>query len=372
MVIVGQQQIRERMVHQINENRVPHAQLLCGPQGCGKMAVALSYAQALLCKERTEHGACGKCASCRMVEKFEHPDLHFVFPVIRPKGKSGDVVSDQYLPQWRKLLRETLYFDLFTWLLAMGVENQQAQIGVGESDKILQKLSLVSGQGGYKVMIIWLPELMNTSAANKLLKILEEPTPQTAFLLVSENPEQLLTTIVSRTQRLELKALQAEDIMQSMMDHHHLQIDDARRIARKSNGNYQQALNELRVNEESALFFDMFVQLMRLSYMRNIKDIYEWAEVVCRWGRERQKNFLDYCQYLLRENFIYNFKNNNLNYMSTTESDFSVKFARFINERNVIGIMDELSDAQRDIAQNVNARMVFIDFALKMIVLLKQ
>lgn len=372
MYIIGQQEVKARLLKQIEEQRVAHAQLLCGPQGCGQLAMALFFAQALLCRQGGAQGPCGECVACRMVQKLEHPDLHFVFPVIKQKGQSGEVVSDQYLKQWREQLMETPYFDLLTWLKRLDVENQQAQIGVAESDKILQKLSLASSQGGYKVMIIWLPELMNNTAANKLLKILEEPTPQTAFLLVSQQPERLLTTIVSRTQRVELKQLPNDVIAQALVEKHHLQPADAHNIARMSGGSFLAALNQVRVNEDSALFFDMFVLLMRLSYMRKIKDMYEWAEQVAGWGRERQKNFLIYCQHLLRENFIYNFGKTELNYMNPTEAEFSVKFARFINERNVIGIMDELSDAQRDIEQNVNARMVFFDFALKMIVLLIQ
>lgn len=357
---------------QLAENRIPHAQLFCGPEGCGKLAMALAYASALLCRQPQDHQACGQCPSCKMVAAWSHPDLHFVFPVIKQKGQSGDPVSDQYLKEWREQLSDTPYFDRQTWLNRMEVENQQSQIGVAESDVILRKLSLVSGQGGYKVMIIWLPEQMNIPAANKLLKILEEPPRQTVFLLVSDHPEQLLATILSRTQRVEFPALTEQELTEALIQRNALQPEDARNIARLSEGSYVKALQQIRINEDGALFFDMFVLLMRLSYMRKIKDMFEWAEQVSSWGRERQKNFLEYCQRLVRENFIYNFHRPELNYENQKESDFSVRFARFINERNVIGIMDELSYAQRDIEQNVNPRMVFFDFALKMIVLLIQ
>ena len=374
MQVIGQKPIKELLVRQIKENQVPHAQLFCGPEGCGKLPMALYFAQSLLCTQRQENGeACGECQSCRMARKLEHPDLHFVFPVIRPKAKkSGEVVSDNYIKEWRDLVLEGGYFDPITWLSRMGVENQQSQISVAESDLILRKLSLISGQGGYKVMIIWQPEQMNGSAANKLLKILEEPPAKTVFLLVSDHPEKLLTTITSRTQRIEFKALTQHEIAEALVNINHLQPQDAKNIARTCSGSYVKALNSLRVNEDRALFFDMFVLLMRLSYMRKIKDMHAWSEQVAGWGRERQKNFLQYCQYLLRENFIYNFRQPEMNAMNATEAEFSTKFARFVNERNVIGIMDELSKAESDIEQNVNARIVFFDFSLKMIVLLIQ
>ncbi len=370
--VVGQEDIKAQLRRRLADGRVPHACLFSGPEGCGTLPAALAFASALLCKQPREGEACGECASCRMTAALAHPDLHFVFPVFKQKGQSGEAVSDQYLKDWREQLHATPYFDRLTWLSRIGVENQQALIGVGESDIILRKLSLVSGQGGRKVMIVWLPELMNIPAANKLLKILEEPPTETVFLLVSDHPERLLPTILSRTQRIDFPPLPAAVIDEALQRERGLQPDSAAAVARVSEGSYIKALRQLRADEDEAMFFDMFVLLMRLSYMRKIKEMHEWSEQVASWGRERQKNFLEYCQRLVRENFMYNFRRPELNYMAEREADFAVKFARFINERNVIGIMDELSDAQRDVEQNVNARMVFFDFALKMIVLLIQ
>ncbi len=370
--VIGQEDIKARLRRQLEEGHVPHAQLFAGPAGCGKLPMALAYASALLCRQPAGGEACGQCASCRMLAHWAHPDLHFVFPVVKRKGQSGDATSDQYLTEWREQLGESAYFDRLEWLARIHVENQQSLIGVAESDQILRKLSLKSSQGGYKVMVVWLPEQMNVAAANKLLKILEEPPADTAFLLVSNEPERLLPTILSRTQRVDFRPLSQREIELALMQRNGLQEADARAVARLCEGSYTQALAQLRVDKDSALFFDMFVLLMRLSYMRKIKDMHEWAERVADWGRERQKHFLDYCQRMVRENFVYNFQRPELNYMSRQESEFAVRFARFINERNVIGIMDELALAQRDIEQNVNPRMVFFDFALKMIVLLIQ
>lgn len=370
--VIGQEDIKARLRRQLEEGHVPHAQLFAGPAGCGKLPMALAYASALLCRQPAGGEACGQCASCRMLAHWAHPDLHFVFPVVKRKGQSGDATSDQYLTEWREQLGESAYFDRLEWLARIHVENQQSLIGVAESDQILRKLSLKSSQGGYKVMVVWLPEQMNVAAANKLLKILEEPPADTTFLLVSNEPERLLPTILSRTQRVDFRPLSQREIELALMQRNGLQEADARAVARLCEGSYTQALAQLRVDKDSALFFDMFVLLMRLSYMRKIKDMHEWAERVADWGRERQKHFLDYCQRMVRENFVYNFQRPELNYMSRQESEFAVRFARFINERNVIGIMDELALAQRDIEQNVNPRMVFFDFALKMIVLLIQ
>lgn len=370
--VIGQQNIKDLLRRQHKEGHVPHAQLFCGPEGCGKLPMALAFAAALLCRNPQGGEACGQCAGCRMTSHFAHPDLHFVFPVIKQKGQNGEAVSDQYLKEWREQLARTPYFDLLTWLSHIGVENQQPQIGVAESDNILRKLSIKAGQGGYKIMVVWLPELMNQAAANKLLKILEEPPADTVFLLVSNHPELLLSTIVSRTQRIAFRPLGDDITAHALMERNGLQAEDARAIARLSSGNYVKALQQIHLNEDRALFFDMFVLLMRLSYMRKIKDMHEWAERVATWGRERQKNFLEYAQQLVRENFIHNFGYDALNFMNRQEADFSEKFARFINERNVFGIMEELSTAQNDIEHNVNPRMVFFDFALKMIVLLIQ
>ena len=370
--VIGQEEVKARLRQELMSGRVPHARLFRGPEGCGTLPMALAYASALLCKNPIDGEACGACTSCRMVAAWAHPDLHFVFPVFKRKGQSGDAVSDQYLKEWREQLNDGLYFDRLAWLARIGVENQQAQIGVGESEQILRKLSMVASQGGRKVMVIWLPELMNLSAANKLLKILEEPPTYTVFLLVADHSEKMLATILSRTQITDFRKLTQQELESVLQTRHGLQAADAVAVAHMSEGSYVKALRQIHVGETEALFFEKFVQLMRLAYMRKIKDMFQWAEEISSWGRERQKSFLEYCQRLVRENFISNFHRAELNYMNKDEAAFSVNFGRFVNERNVIGIMDEIAHAQGDIEQNVNAKMVFFDFSLKMIVLLIQ
>lgn len=368
--VIGQEEIKQRLLKEAKEGRIAHARLFCGNEGIGKLPLAIAYARYLSCEHPNEHDACGTCPSCIKYNKLAHPDLHFVFPVVKKKSK--DTVSDDYLPEWRELLTTTPYFNLNIWLQEMGAENQQAQIYVKESDEILRKLSLKSSQGGYKIMIIWLPEKMNTECSNKLLKLLEEPPSQTLFFMVSEEPDALLTTILSRAQRFNMHGIDESQIAQTLVQRYGIQEHDAKDIAHRSEGNFLKALETIHLNEENQLFFDLFVSLMRLSYQRKVREMKQWSETLSGMGRERQKHFLTYCQRMIRENFIYNFRQPELTYLNVEEQNFSTRFAPFINERNVMGIMDELSEAQRHIEQNVNARMVFFDFALKMIVLLVQ
>ena len=368
--IIGQEEAKKRLIKEIKEGKIAHARLFCGNEGIGKLPLAIAYARYLSCENPGHEDACGKCPSCIKYNNLAHPDLHFVFPVVKKKSK--DTTSDDYLPEWRELIKENPYFNLRTWLDKMGAENQQAQIFVKESDEIIQKLNLKSSQGGYKVMIIWLPEKMNIECSNKLLKLLEEPPAQTIFLLISEAPNMLLETILSRTQRFNLNGIEEEKIAEILQNRYGIQPTDAANIAHRCEGNFLLAMETIHLNEENEFFFESFISLMRLSYQRKVREMKIWSENLSSIGREKQKHFLAYCLRMVRENFIYNFHESSLTYLSPEEQSFSTRFSPFINERNVIGIMNELEEAQRHIEQNVNARMVFFDFALKMIVLLVQ
>lgn len=369
--IIGQETVKQRLRLEVREGRVPHAQLFAGPEGTGALPLAIAYARFLLCTRRGEEDACGTCPSCVKLNKLAHPDLHFVFPVVKRKG-GGDTVSDDYLREWRELAISTPYFGMNHWLDSMGAENQQAQIFVKESDELVRKLSLKSSEGGYKVVIIWLPEKMKVECANKLLKLLEEPPAQTVFLLVSEEPDRILPTILSRTQRINVPRLEDAEIAEALKARFGLQDTDAAETARLAEGSYLQALEIIHLSEDTQLFFGLFVSLMRLAYQRKVKEMREWSDTVAAMGRERQKDFLTYCQRMVRESFVSNFHRKEMNYMNREEENFTIRFAPFINERNVMGITDELAEAQTHIEQNVNPRMVFFDFALKMIVLLIQ
>ncbi|MCD8032095.1 MAG: DNA polymerase III subunit [Bacteroides sp.] len=368
--IIGQRNAILRLIQGVREERIPHAMLICGPEGTGKLPLALAYARYLFCTNRSEEDACGSCPSCVKFNKLVHPDLHFVFPIVKSsKGKKE--VCDDYLADWRKMVLNNPYFNLNHWLAEMGTENGQAIIYAKESEEIVRKLSLKSSEGGYKITVLWLPEKLHPVCANKLLKLLEEPPEKTVFLLISENPEIILTTILSRTQRFNIQKIAKEEISRELQQKYGIAEPDADSIAHLANGNFIQALETIHLNKETQLYFELFVNLMRLSYQRKIKEMKLWSEQVAGLGRERQKNFLLYCQRMIRENFIYNFQRRELSYITPDEATFASRFAPFVNERNVQGIMHELTEAQLHIEQNVNAKMVFFDFSLKMIVLLK-
>ena len=365
--IIGQNEAKQHLLTLVHEARVPHAMLLYGPSGSGKLPLAIAFARYLTCDHPGTDDACGHCPSCLMMNKLAHPDVHFAFPVI--KKKSGrDTVSADYLDQWRQQLLDTPYFDLPMWLARIGTENQQAQIFVSESDEIQRALSLKPSRGKYKIMIIWLPEKMNAECGNKLLKLLEEPPAYTVFLMVSEAADTLMPTLVSRMQRFRLPPLPEEDIANMLTSRYMLSAEDSQEIAHLSEGSVITAVGNIRLGEERRMFFELFTSLMRLAYARRLKELKAWSEQVAALGRERQKNFLDYCEQMLRENFIYNFHHPEMNYMAREEKQFAVRFAPFINERNVTGIFNELQEAARHIEQNANPKIVFFDFVLKIIV----
>lgn len=369
--VVGQEEVKQLLMSSVRGGKMPHALLLTGAEGSGKLPLALALARYLLCQNRSADDACGTCPSCRMMDRLAHPDLHFVFPIVRKKA-GKDSVCDDYLPQWREMLERSAYVGLPQWMEKMDAGNQQPQIYVRESDEIQRKLSLKSSQGGYKVMVIWLPEKMNVECANKLLKLLEEPPAKTVFLLVSEQPDMLLATIVSRTQRISLHPLADEEIGRFLRERCGLMEEDAHDIARRSSGSLLKALENIQLSEENQLCFELFVNLMRTAYRRDIRALKAWSEQVAGMGRERQKNLLEYCQRMVRESFVTNFHRPEMVYMNPGEEQFAVRFSPFINERNIFQIMALLEEAQVHVEQNVNPKMVFFDMALRMIVEMKQ
>ena len=368
--VIGQEEVKTRLKQMVGEGRLPHALLFCGPAGSGKMALALAFASYLLTETTSNEMARHNAEA--MLAKWQHPDLHFTFPVIRPTGTSSDhkMVSDDFSKEWHEMLAQGPYFSMDQWLDQMHAANQQAIIYASESDDIIRKLSLKSSQGGYKVCIIWLPERMNGECANKLLKIIEEPPLQTVFLLVCEEPEKLLETILSRTQRLDIKKIETEAVERALVERRALDDAVAHRIARVANGNWLKAMEELDAGNENRLFLDMFIMLMRLAYQRNVKELKRWSETMAGYGREKQKRMMVYFLRLVRENFMYNFQNPELVYMTQEEENFAKNFARFINEANVMEISELFTRIIRDIGQNANPKIVFFDMALKVIVLL--
>jgi DNA polymerase-3 subunit delta' len=359
--IIGQAETKARLTEMLSTGKIPHALMFCGPKGNGKLPLALAFAKMLLCKDSTDEA---------MLKEWAHPDLHFSLPVYKRKS-TDHPVSDDFMPQWRELLTKKLYFDTEDWLIAIKAENQQIVHYVNESDALQQKLQLKANRGGRRVVIVWQPERMMAQTANKLLKLIEEPPTETYFLLVSENPEKVLGTIQSRTQRLNIPRLPEKEIAQALAAEYGIDEKEAMVMAHVAQGSYTAALKRMETENEEKMFFDLFVQLMRLSYMRRIKDMRAWSEQVSEMGRESQKRLLEYCQRMIRENFIMNFRRNEMLYLTPEERNFSIKFSPFVNENNIFGIMEELSEAQKYVEHNVNAKMIFFDMALRMIVWIK-
>lgn len=369
--IIGQKEYIASLRTAIDNNRLPHALLISGNEGTGGLALAYAAAQYLICPHRHDGDACGQCPQCLQLGKLQHPDVHFVFPVVRKKNQKEAPISLDYMSEWRNAFLNNHYLTLNEWTTTSGEENKQAGIFVAEANNIIKTLSVKPFESDYRVMIIWLPEKMNEETANKLLKIIEEPNDMTHFFLVSQEPERIIGTIQSRVQRINLPPIADVDIQQALVSRFDCPQDKAIDYARMSHGSYVEALKLLNDDEERSFYFTKFCEMMRLSYAKKLFDMKEWSEELSGIGRERQKAYLQYAQQMIRENFIMNFNTPSLNYLNENERTFSSRFHAFVNHNNVTGIMDELALAEKDIMQNVNAKMVFFDLSLKLIMLLK-
>ncbi len=360
--IIGQQAIKERLVRSVKEARVSHAQLFLGPEGSGSLAIAVAYAQYISCKNKTEVDSCGICSSCIKYNKLVHPDLHFVYPVALSKDvrTSTDVAAE-----WRAAFLDNPYITLFNWFEQLSAENKQAVIGVEESGEILRKLSLTTYEAEYKIMIIWQAEKMNQAAANKLLKILEEPPDKTLFLLVCESEDQLLRTIVSRTQLIKIPKINDRDLIAAIVERHSLSAEAAEKTAHMADGSYAEALLLVSENENAGQNLASFQKLMRASLKFDPKAVLGWIDEVSSAGRERQKNFLNYALHIMRESLILNYADPSLVKLSADEQDFVKKFSPFIHSNNVERFIDELNKAHYHMERNANAKILFMDLAFK-------
>jgi DNA polymerase-3 subunit delta' len=370
--VIGQEEIKKKLIQTVVDDRISHAQLFSGPEGSGSLALALAYAQFICCGNKQNNDSCGICPSCNKYLKYIHPDLHFVYPVNKTEEiTKNDPVSDDFIYIWREMLLENIYPTLFQWYEKIGIENKQGIISTRESSEIIRKLNLKSFESDHKVMIIWMPEKMNLTSANKLLKIIEEPFGSTIFLLITENPEQIIPTILSRTQILKIPGIEEKALFEALKSKFQLPDEELQDAVRISEGSYNKAIEFIQRSEEAEMNFDRFATIMRLAYVRNFPGIFEWVEQIAALIREKQKNFLIYALRLVRENYQLNMGNENLVRLSSKEKEFAGKFSAFINHKNASLIAEEFNKACLHIEANAYARIVFFDMALKLVKLIR-
>jgi len=371
--IIGQEAVKRRLIASARKDRVAHAQLFCESSGggAGAFPLAMAYARYLNCANPSDTDACGHCPSCLKYDAKAHPDLHFVFPIVAGKERKKEVCDD-YLPEWRAFLTDRIYFGLDDWLRHIEVGNSQALIYAKESDALVRHLSLRIYEANYRVLLVWLPEKMHPACANKLLKVIEEPPEHTLILMVSEETESILPTILSRAQHLYIPPLPEVALTEALIRNEQSEPTLARQAAHLAQGSYLKAKALMGDNEDNAFCLEQFKDIMRHAWARNVTEMKATADRLAGAGRERQKTFLVACGRLIRENFIYRFHIPELNYMNEPETAFAERFAPFVNERNVFTLMDELSVAEQHIAQNVNAKMVFFDLFLHIAAALRQ
>ena len=370
--VLGQEHIKNHLTTSVDKGRIAHAQLFVGPEGCGTLPMALAYAQYLLCQNKNGENTGGNDSCNLKFKNFSHPDLHFAFPVTTSNKVKSKPVSNFYLEEWRQLLEQQPYGNLFDWYKMLGVDNKQGQIGVDEAHEIVKSLSLKSYEGGYKVMIIWMAEKMNTPCANKLLKLIEEPPEKTVFLLIAEDEEQLINTIRSRCQILHFPMLSEEVIAQSLVTNYHIEMSVATKIAHQSNGNYNKACDLIYQDSEDIQFEKWFVIWVRSAFKAKgnksaIHDLISWSEEIAKTGRETQKKFLSFCINYFRQALLLNYKANELVYLEPKSENFKLEnFAPFVHDNNIMEISNELQDAIYHIERNGNSKIVLTDLSIKL------
>lgn len=365
--IIGQEQVKNKLIQTVTEQRVSHALMFTGEVGFGGLPLAIAYAQYLLCESRNETDSCGECPSCQKVAKLIHPDLHFVFPVTTIKSNLKPI-SDNFLPEWREEVIEDPYLSSERWYKSIGIEDKQGMIYTHESEEIIKKLSLKTFEAEYKVMIIWQPERMNPTCSNKLLKILEEPPPKTLFLLVSAFPALIIPTLLSRVQMIRIQGIFDESLSEALHKKLNLPEIEISNAVKLAGGNYIKALEFIHSNEDRNYYFDLFKNWMRLCFKKDVPGILEWVEDVSKLGREKKKAFLNYALGLIRENFLWNkMPDHKDQFVKLPEEEdiFSKNFSPFISEENIFKLSKLINSAIFDIEANAYPKTVFLDTSIQ-------
>jgi len=367
--IIGQQSIKNHLIETVKNKRISHAQLFLGPEGSGSLPLAIAYAQYIFCSNKQENDSCGTCPSCLKVQHFSHPDLHFSYPIHLQKSTR---TSDDVFLEWKKQLETSIYFGLKDWYATLGNDNKQGTIGTDESQKIVKKISLKSFEGGYKILIMWMPELMNNQAANKLLKIIEEPPKNTLFILVSENHENIISTILSRTQLVKIPRLKEQELAQFLIQSKEITPEDAETYAHLSEGNVSLAYTLMQDKEQASFNLDNFIKWMRLCYTRNIGETIDWVEAIAGAGREAQKNFLVFSLGMFRQSIIGHYADTDLVILTKAQRQFLDKFSPFINHKNIVALTELLNEGHYHLERNANPKILFLDVSLKIYAYLKR
>lgn len=370
--ILGQEHLKNHLTQSVDNGRIPHAQLFVGPEGCGTLPMAIAYAQYILCQNKNSENTGGNEACNLKFSNISHPDLHFAFPVaINDKIKSHPV-SNHFMEEWRQLISQQPYGNLFDWYKLLGVDNKQGQIGVDEAQEIVKSLALMSYEGGYKIMLIWMAEKMNTAASNKLLKLIEEPPNKTVFILIAEDEENIINTIRSRCQILHFPPLAEIVIKEALIKNFQVEEAVATKIAHQSNGNYNKACDLVYQDSEDLQFEEWFVFWIRSAFKAKgnkaaIHDLISWSEEISKTGRETQKQFLLFCMDFFRQALLLNYNTTELVYMEPKSKNFKLEnFAPFVNEANIMDISNELQDAMYHIERNGNSKIILTDLSIKL------
>ncbi len=369
--VIGQKHLKQQLIRSVTSNHISHSQLFLGNAGSGTLALAMAYAQYILCANRTDEDSCGVCPSCVKLQKLVHPDVHFVYPFANINNVTNPI-CELFIEQWRKKLSIGPYFTLNQWYDSLELENKQGHIFQGESREILRKLSFKTYEGEYKIMLIWMAETMNVVAANKLLKILEEPPEKTLFLLITESTEEMLPTILSRSQILRIPPIEAESMAQALAERYTLDESNLKNLVHISGGNFIRAMEHIKASDDNKFNYESFGNMMRLCYKWDMSGMMEWVESMVSIGREKQKGFLEYALRMVRDNFMMTLNLNELVFLSDSESEFSKKFHPFINERNIIQISAELNKAYNQVGMNAYAKLTFFDLGLRLASVLKK
>lgn len=365
--LIGQEKIKEKLIKTVGENHVSHAQLFLGPEGSGNMAAALAFSRYLFCKNRSASDSCASCPSCVKMDKLAHPDLHFSFPIILSKEVT---TSDSQRKEFTEALIKNPYLTYASWLDHVEGQNKQPIIAKAESDEIVKKLSLKSFEGGYKIMIIWLPEFMNAVAANKLLKTIEEPPAKTLIIMVANDQDKLLGTIISRTQLTRFGRLSDSEIEDGLLKNGVINPSIAQSIARIAEGNFFDALQLAQHQGEENLNFITFRDWMRLCYKKNMPAAVDFSETISPWPRENQKSFIKYGLHILRQCILSNYSGKSLIRVVETEEDFTEKFGPFITGNNIVPLNDAFNTAYYHLERNANSKILFLDLSFQVMKLL--